>query len=236
MVKLVKQTDPANSRIDLEKKGAGVDLLKRFDKAGMSLSKRDLTGIRAEAVMLLDHSGSMSFDYQSGTVQALVERALGFALQIDGDGTVPVIRFDSSVKAPVDVTVANYANITQNKLYEPRKMGSTNLTAALSALKTMAAGATSPIFAIIVTDGQPDNTTTAEELVRELESYPVFLKFLSIQSVPWLDHLDDMSRTVLDNADAKDINGTETDLEFADKMVDEWDTWIKAALTAGVLF
>ncbi|QAU06982.1 hypothetical protein SEA_APHELION_117 [Gordonia phage Aphelion] len=234
-VKLVKGSGPANDRSAIESSGAGIDLVKRFDKAGISLSKRGLDGVRAEAVMLLDHSGSMSYDYENGTVQAIVERALGFALQIDGDGTVPVIRFDSGVRKAIDVNLSNYASITSSKLYERNKMGTTNLTAALEELKSIGQQATSPIFAIIVTDGAPNDPTSAERLVRELESLPVFLKFLSIQPVAWLDKLDDMSRQLIDNADAKAIDGTESDLQFADKMTDEWDTWIAAAQQKGIL-
>lgn len=85
-VSLVK--DPAGApAVDLDTLTGHVDLTKRAQKAGISLSKRNLAGIRAQAVLILDHSGSMRDDYRSGTVQTLVERALGFALQIDVDGT-----------------------------------------------------------------------------------------------------------------------------------------------------
>jgi vWA found in TerF C terminus len=77
--------DPSGSpAVDLAKlRATHPGLVKRADKAGISLSKRGLDGIRAQAVMILDHSGSMHADYANGTVQTLVERALGFALQIE---------------------------------------------------------------------------------------------------------------------------------------------------------
>lgn len=235
-VQLTKQFGPATPRADVEAKG-GIDMTKRFDKAGVSLSKRGLDGIRAEAVMLLDHSGSMISDYENGTVQTLVERALGFALQIDTDGTIPVIRFDYGVHKAIDVNIGNYAAITQNQLYERDKMGSTNLTAALDELLTLAKKTTQPIFAIIVTDGQPNDTTTVTQRVRELAKYPVFLKFLAIQNVPYLQKLDDMDGRLIDNADAKFISDPAgiSDLNFADAMTDEWATWIGAAQVAGIL-
>lgn len=235
-VQLTKQAGPANQRVDIEKRG-GVDLAKKFDKAGVSLSKRGLDGIRAEVVMLLDHSGSMQTDYRDGTVQTLVERALGFALQIDTDGTIPVIRFDSNVKSAINVTIDNYASVTQNALYEPSRMGSTNLTAALDELLKMAKETTQPIFAVIVTDGQPNDTSTTTQRVRELAKYPVFLKFLAIQPVNYLQKLDDMDGRLIDNADAKFISNpaSMSDLDFADAMTDEWNTWIAAAQGAGIL-
>lgn len=235
-VSLVKQVGPANDRNNVENRG-GVDLAKKFDKAGVSLSKRGLDGIRAEAIMLLDHSASMDYDYQTGTVQTLVERALGFALQIDTDGTIPVIRFDSGVRNAINVHIDNYRSITQTKLYERNKMGSTNLTAALDELLKIAKTTTAPIFAIIITDGQPNDKVTATQRVRELAGYPVFLKFLAIKPVRYLQELDDMGRRLIDNADAKYIPEPDTmsDLAFADAMTDEFDTWITAAQTAGVL-
>ncbi|QNJ57155.1 hypothetical protein L3Y21_gp114 [Gordonia phage Rabbitrun] len=234
-VQLVKGIGAANDRVDITKRGASPDLVKRFDKSGISLSKRGLDGIRAEAVMLLDHSLSMEYDYENGSVQAIVERALGFALQIDVDGTIPVIKFDNRAHKPVDVNLTNYQAVVRNSLYSRRNMGSTNLTAALAELKAISRQSDSPIFAIVVTDGEPNDTVSSEALVRELEGYPVFLKFLSVRPVEFLDKLDDMSRALIDNADAKSITGTESDLEFADKMVDEWDTWIAAAQRVGVL-
>jgi hypothetical protein len=154
-VNLVK--DPTGApAVNLTKvRDAGhVDLAKRADKAGLALSKRGLAGIRAQALLVLDHSGSMRADYASGAVQTLVERALGFALA----------------------------------------------------------------------------------------RYPVFVKFLAVAPVAYLNELDDLGndRRLLDNVDAKPSSPalnlrTCTDAQFADAMVDEWDTWIAAATKAGVL-
>jgi len=75
-----------------------VDLVKRAEKAGISLSKRNLSGLRGAVRLYVDHSGSMEFpqarDYTNGNVQRLVERALGYAFQLDSDGVIPVIAFD----------------------------------------------------------------------------------------------------------------------------------------------
>jgi len=235
-VQLTKRSAPAVSRDEVERTG-GVDLAKKFDKAGVSLSKRGLDGIRAQAVMLLDHSGSMDADYRSGTVQQLVERALGFALQIDADGTIPVVRFDSRVWDAHDVDMHNYRDVASRVLYQRNQMGSTNLTAALRTLINHARTADAPIFAIVITDGEPDDRRSATAAVVELAGYPVFLKFLAIRPVSYLQELDDMDGRLIDNADAKyiaDPSGM-TDLAFADAMADEWDTWIAAAQAARIL-
>jgi hypothetical protein len=241
-VRLV-QDKSGSPAVDLEKVAAGghVSLVKRAQKAGISLSKRGLDGVRAEGVLILDHSGSMRADYRSGAVQKLVERALGFALQIDADGKIPVIAFDRRVWPAVEVTVDNYAGVVDRDIWHRDQMGSTDLAAALGELMAIADSTDAPIFAIVVTDGVPDSKPAATKLVCELARYPAFIKFLAIKpdARGYLQDLDDLdaSKRLLDNVDAKFIPDPDamSDLEFADAMADEWDTWIVAATRAGVL-
>lgn len=239
-VALVK--DPSGSpAVDLEQldTGATVNLVKRARKAGVSLSKRDLAGIRAQAVLVLDHSYSMSGDYAAGTVQTLVERALGFALQIDVDGEIPVIAFDSRVWPAVTVDAANFAGVVDRELWHRDHMGSTDMAAALRAVLAMAEKTDAPLFAIVVTDGEPNSRQDTTAVVCELARYPVFVKFLAVQPVSYLQELDDLdgSARLLDNVDAKFVPDPASmpDLAFSDAMVDEWDSWIAAATAAGVL-
>lgn len=214
-------------------------LVKQFQKTGISLSKRGLAGIRARAVLVLDHSGSMHTDYHNGTVQQLVERALAFALNIDTDGQIEVILFDYHVHPTVTVDLNTYSGAT-SRLWKPREMGSTNLTGALETLKSMARDTTEPIFAIVVTDGSPDDHRSATKLIKELASFPVFIKFLAIRPVDYLQELDDLgvdASHIVDNVDAKYIGDPAgmADLAFAEAMTDEWDSWITNAATVGVL-
>lgn len=247
-INLVK--DPSGTpAVDLTKlRDSHPSLVKRAEKAGISLSKRGLDGVRAQAVMILDHSGSMYGDYANGTVQTMVERALGFALQIDVDGTVPVIPFDYGVRPTVEVTVDNYVGVVDREIWKKHEMGSTNLTDALQTLKAMAKITDAPIFAIVICDGSPNSKGTATKVVCELAEYPVFLKFLAIKPVDYLQELDDLPSgkgglfrrggvRLLDNVDAKFIPDPAgmSDLAFADAMTDEWDSWIKAATAAGIL-
>jgi hypothetical protein len=226
--------------VDLTKVREGhVSLAKRADKAGVALNKRGLSGIRAEAALYLDHSGSMYGDYASGAVQALVERALGFTLQIDADGRIPVIAWDSKVWPETGVTVATYHDVVANEIWQRSRMGSTALHRALADLRDRAANTDSPIFAVIVTDGQPDDQRAATDLICDLARYPVFVKFLALRSVPYLDELDnlDPSRRLVDNVDTKAFPdlGSVTDMKFADDLADEWQSWVFAARQVGIL-
>ncbi len=243
-VALVREAAGAPAvNLDKVREGGHINLAKAADTAGVALAKRDLAGIRAQAVCVLDHSGSMAGDYKSGAVQQLVERVLGFALQIDVDGTVPVLPFDHGVHEAVDVSLANYAGVVDRTIWRPSNMGSTNLAAALKALRSMAATTTTPIYAAIITDGEPNSENDTTQIVCDLARYPVFLKFLALRPVFYLsklDHLDDSQR-LLDNCNAKPDVGSGlnllscSDMEFQDAMADEWDQWVQRATKAGVL-
>lgn len=227
--------------VDLDKVTAGghINLSKTAETVGVSLRKRDLAGMRGRVIAVIDHSGSMYSDYQSGAVQTLLERVLGFGLQIDTDGAVEVIPFDSRVWAGSTVNLNNYQQASRN-IWKQHQMGSTNLAAALNTVLKEAAKTREPIVAVVITDGDPDDRQAATRVVCDLARYPVFLKFLALRSVPYLQELDDLEQVrpgarLLDNVDAKAIYAGMSDAEFAEAMVDEWDSWLAAATQAGVL-
>ncbi len=213
-----------------------VSLAKTAEKVGVSLRKRGLAGMRGRVIVLLDHSGSMGSDFRSGLVQKLLERTLGFGLQIDTDGEVEVIPFDSIVWQAETVGLGNYQQAAQS-VYRPNQMGSTNLTAALSAVRDLAGTTQEPIVCVVITDGNPDDRRSATAAVVDLARYPVWLKFLALRDVPYLRQLDDMDGRLVDNCDAKTITDPDgiTDDEFAELMVDEWNSWLHEATSAGVL-
>ena len=218
------------------------DLFTKASKAGISLSKRGLAGIRAQAVLVLDYSGSMRSDYGNGNVQTLVERALGFSLQIDIDGSVPVIPFGSSVLPTIDVDLNNYQDVVNRELVSKYSMGTTNLAGALKVVLELAKETNDPIFCVVVTDGAPDSESEATKVIAELSKYPVFVKFLALEDVYYLRQLDKNTKgkSLIDNVNAQ-FSGhphnllTCSDLNFADAMVAEWDLWVKAATAAGIL-
>ncbi len=238
-VPLVKDASgaAATNLNDIESSG-GLSLRKKTEAVTVSLRKRDMSGIRAQVMVILDHSGSMSSDYRNGKVQDLVDRFLAFGLSVDVDGEIPVVPFDSRVKPAVNINMSNYQGVVERDIFDYYNMGGTNLTAALEVVREEAKKTDMPLFVAVITDGDPNDKRTARELVKDLSRYPVFIKFLAVQNVPFLDELDDMtdSERLLDNVDTKSYtNGTVTDEQFAEDMTDEWNTWVAAALAAGVL-
>lgn len=263
----LKKDDTGAPAVSLEKveQLGGVSLAKKSAKAGISLSKRGLAGIRAQVCLYVDHSGSMEFpearDYTNGNVQKMVELALGFGLQVDVDGVIPVKAFDSRLWPAVNVglqavydnepekNIADYRGVVNRSIWRPRDMGGTSFVVVLRDILAEAKKTNSPILAVIITDGSPGDSREATKLVKELAAYPVFLKFLAIRPVDYLDELDNLEETqpgcrLVDNVDSKFFDGkgknpppvsTISDLEFADAMADEWNKWIDEATKAGVL-
>jgi len=236
--------DPAGRpAVDLNKVAADghTQLAETADTVGVSLRKRNLAGMRGRVIVLLDHSGSMYHDYASGAVQTLLQRTLAFGLQIDTDGTVEVIPFDSRVWRTERVDLSNYRAAAQ-QVWRRNQMGSTNLAGALDRVRDLAAKTTEPIVCIVLTDGDPDNRIAATAAVCDLARYPVFIKFLALRSVPYLAELDNLERTrpgarLLDNVNAQTIHHPDrvSNEAFAEAMVEEWDTWLDAANRAGVV-
>jgi hypothetical protein len=216
-------------------------LATRASEAGQSLARRGLTGIRARCVLMLDHSGSMAGAYQSGEVQELVERALGFALQLDVDGKIPVIPWDSRLRDGAVVDVGNYRGVVgdgrRRGLWKPSDMGGTALHLALERIRSQATVTELPLFAMVVTDGAPDSTAKAADICAQTARYPVFLKFLALGSVSFLDHLEaGLPNRLVPNVSTKVFPTLRmTDAQFAEAMADGWETWIAAATTAGIL-
>lgn len=205
------------------------------------LAKRKLEGMRAQVVLLVDHSGSMRPEFASGQVQQLINRILPLALLFDDDGNIPTIPFDGKIWPTLNVNASNFSTVVSDSIWKTNQMGTTNLTDALEALKKMAESSDAPIFAVVLTDGDPDDQASVEQTIVELARYAVFVKFMALKPVAFLSKLDDLTNRLIDNVDAKPEAGTSLNLlacsdeEFIAALVDEYDTWITTALAAGVL-
>src|SRR5258708_17223986 len=126
-------------------------------------------------------------------------------------------------------------------------MGGTKFAPVLRDLLNEPWSTVEPLFAIIVTGGSLNAGKEYLDLVIELAKYPVQIKFLAIRAVEYLQELDDLEderpgARLVDNVDAKFFDGTDcpelsqiTDLQFADAMADEIDTWLQDATAKGVL-
>lgn len=262
-VQLQKGSGPA---VDLTKLGEShVDLTKKARSAAVSLEKRGLTGIVAEVEVYLDFSGSMSPYYRStagkqglfrsraaqpSTVQVITDRLLGFGLNVDPNGRIPVYRYHNDLVRNSDgdyatmVDVSNYQGIVDRELARGR-MGGTEFAPALRQVLANAKQTTVPMFVFFITDGVPADRAETMRLVCELADYPCFLKFAAVNDEGWpfLDQLNNLEsysssyRRTVDNVNSVPLfdPAEMSDAEFIDAVIEEWDDWVKAASAAGIL-
>jgi hypothetical protein len=228
---------PAISLQKVQQQAPGlVDLAK---KAAVSLEKNGLSGQRAAVYLVLDHSGSMAGFYQDGSVQRLAEQALGLSVNLDDDGTVPVIYFGSYAELAINVDLGNYAGII-NATHGQAHWGSTDYVSAMRAVVAHyeASGSSDPAFVIFQSDGEPDNRSAAEACLRDASKLPLFWAFVGFGGrVSFLEKLDDLRGRKVDNASffhaARPLNVSDSTLY--DGLTAEFPGWLAAARNAGII-
>lgn len=222
-----------------------VGLVSLAKTAAVSLEKKGLSGRRAAVYLVLDRSGSMRSYYRDGSVQNLAEQALGLSVNLDDDGTVPVIFFDSDAHPVVDVSLDSYEG-SINRIHDSLgHMGTTNYAAAMLEVieHYEQSGATDPAFVIFQTDGSPDSKRETEKILCEAARLPIFWQFIGYGSdqFKFLRKLDDLKvpqKRVVDNAGffpAGRNPKAMSDATLYDELMGEYPDWLEAAESAGIL-
>jgi hypothetical protein len=231
--------------ISLDKvQDAAPGLVSLAKTAAVSLDKKGLTGHRAAVYLVLDHSGSMDHHYASGAVQKLADQALGLSVNLDDDGTVPVVFFSSRPSDPFDVDLTNYAGRVQ-AMHQQEQWGGTNYSLAMQEVVShyQTSGATDPALVIFQTDGSPSDrepTVTALKLASKL---PIFWSFVGFgDDLKFLRKLDDLRVGIggrkVDNASLFETGhdpSVVSDEELYDGIMHEYPLWLAAARRAGIL-
>jgi hypothetical protein len=220
------------------------ELVSLAKKAQFGLSKHGLDGQAAKVALCLDHSGSMRQSYQSGQMQALAERVLALATQLDDDGAIDVFFFGTDAWYAGELQLTDYRGGI-DRMRAGKKLGLTNYAGAMSAVRhhygmtAKAAEFDLPVYVLFLTDGAPTNRTAAEQELREAAAYPVFWKFLSIgaEDIPFLQKLDDLTGRVIDNADYQAIADLSLvkDQALFDLLLVEYADFLAAARAEGML-
>lgn len=228
----------ANSGIDYGYTGLPVSLEKKRDAARNSLSKLPVA-LKMAVRVYVDGSGSMWEFFQNGTVQEVTERGTGYALAMDDDGEVPVGSFANNHVSHGVMTAQNYQGFVNANI---RCGGGTNLSASLEDLEKAAKKAKEPIYALIVTDGAPNDRRDVKARLDRLSKLPVFVKILVVGNdqsawnyVVSLD--DDDTNRGIDNVDGQKVPNPAklSDQEFADLMTEELYDWYRAAQDADII-
>jgi stress response protein SCP2 len=238
--------------LDLEKKlESNPKMLDLVKTAGVSLAKKGLSEHTARVVLCLDVSGSMSDEYRTGAVQALVERVAALGLRFDDDGQIEVYLFGERASRFGSVGIEQVATVGRD-VYATGLQYGTRYGAVLELVLEdhRAHGPRAndvPTLVLFVTDGQTQDRKLTEETIRALADEAVFVQFMGIgressSEFAFLRKLDDLKGRRLDNADffamtADEINGRRalSDDEVFSKLTNEYPKWVEQAKSAGVI-
>jgi len=181
---------PAFTKIDIFRKESKHDeLVALFDLVREMLVGLDLPGLRAEIIVILDDSGSMSKEYRERIVHQLLLRILAFGLNLDKNG-IPVIKYNDPAH-PIWLNADNYLNA-------PNLIGhcggGTPMTEAYDVAVKMADGHDKLTIIINITDGAPNVWTTMSNSVMRSAGKPIFNKKVAVKqdAMGYLKELDDL--------------------------------------------
>ncbi|MCQ4211847.1 MULTISPECIES: VWA domain-containing protein [Streptomyces] len=229
--------------ISVEKVPAGLVSLTKT--AAVSLRKQGLAGRRAAVYLVLDRSGSMRGYYKDGSMQHLAEQALALSANLDDDGVVPTIFFDTDAHDAVDISLDHYTGRI-NELHDALgHMGTTDYAAAMDAVidHYLDSDAKHPAYVIFQTDGSPDSRRAAEQTLCKAAKLPLFWQFIGYgdDEFRFLHKLDDLAvpkKRLVDNADffpaGKDPKLIPDGVLY-DRLMAEFPDWLRAATAAGII-
>jgi hypothetical protein len=229
-----------------------VDLAKQVQ---INLTKHNLTRHRAKVALCLDYSGSMHSLYRSGAVQALAERILALATQIDDDGAIDVFAFESRAHYLGELTYTDF-NGGVDRLTSGLEWGTTNYAAAIQTIRdhyresprtggllrrfkkpTATTEKPLPAYVMFVTDGEPDCRKDATDALIEASTEPIFWQFMGIgnDNFAFLRRLDTLKNRAVDNAGFFTATNLArmSDTNLYNKMLTEYPTWVSAVRQMG---
>ncbi|MFF0139734.1 VWA domain-containing protein [Streptomyces sp. NPDC005227] len=214
--------------------------------AGVSLTKAGVpAGLRAAVYLVIDRSLSMADYFDNGSVQRLADQALGLSVNLDDDGTVPLVFFDNRPYPVVDISLDRYEGVVaaQHQLHGgERSMGGTHYTAAMNTVidHYRISGATDPALVVFQTDGAPQDKDAARHQLAQASKMPIFWAFVGFgpTKVPFLKELDKLRGRLVDNASyfhaGANPHGV-PDSELYDGITSEFGSWLPAARAKGLL-
>lgn len=194
------------------------------------LTKKPLMNLKAKVALVLDYSGSMSWLYNNGTVQRVVEQMLPLAMNFDDDGSMECWLFHNGCKRLKDVNLKNLDGYIKRET-RGKDMGGTNYSPVMKEVINFYKGERLPVYVIFITDGdnfdsdKPETTATITEAAKK----PIFWQFVGLgnSGFSYLEKLDDMEGRFVDNADFFSVNRAE-DITYQD-LLEEFPGWLSDA-------
>ena len=180
MAELVKKM------LDVTLQAKSEKIFKLTQKLDPLLVERGLGEHTANVALMLDYSGSMESRYNRGQVQTLVERMLPFAVRFDDDAEIDTFFFPNTKMERFGINLDNVEGCVE-RITKGHRMGSTPFTNAFDQVfqyykfaENRGSRRNMPVYLIFVTDGIPDNRSSAIRCIEQAATYPMFTQFMAI--------------------------------------------------------
>lgn len=222
-----KKSEPATSApqatpIDLTKK---INLSKE-EVHSICLKKPVLNGLKSKVVIAIDFSGSMSQQYRSGKVQALIEKIFPMALEFDDDGSMECWIFDNGFHRLSDITMNNIAGYITRETSKYH-MGGTCYAPVMKDIINASGNIKIPTYVLFITDGDNSDKAATTSIIKDVSKQPIFWQFVGLgsSSMAYLEKLDDMDGRYVDNADFFKVREI-ADISY-NNLLDEFPGWLE---------
>lgn len=220
--------------------------------AVISLKKNNVEDVKARVAFVLDCSGSMSHQFSSGNVQAVLDRIAVLAVQFDDDMAFDIWAFSDKYEKIEDVSLDNIDDYIK-KLTSKGKGGffggsghivtglgyGNNEPDVMKDVVNFYKDSDLPAYVIFVTDGGIYKDREIKKIMIPAAQYPIFWQFVGLggSSYGVLEELDDLTGRVVDNADFFPIDDFKTvkDEDLYDRLLNEFPGWLKAAKSANIV-
>ncbi|MBO4865031.1 MAG: VWA domain-containing protein [Ruminococcus sp.] len=223
-------------RLSKEESEKRLDLRKETVKK-VCLKKTDMSHLISRVAVVLDVSGSMTRAFQSGMVQATLERLLPLAMAFDDDGSMEVWTFDHEFKRYPPITRTNFYNyIADNKISARGGTMYAPVLCDVGKYFVEEEPAKIPTYVIFITDGDNADGHDTDKAIKILSHFPIFFQFVGIggfgkNGFRYLSELDEMDGRYVDNANFFAIENL-ADIDVIDdaslytKLMDEYPKWL----------
>ena len=226
-----KQTKDSTERI-------GVSLEKHvenLDRCFVNLEKKtkvNLTKHQARVVAIIDGSGSMERRYRNNEVQETLNRLFPVAYRFDDNQVLDVYVFNENCKKYQGMTLQNYQNYVK-KVIGGCPMGGTNYAPFVEqTIRDYDDGSKLPAFCIVITDGENNDRSMADEAFRKSANYRNFYSIFGIgnEDFKYLKKLDDLSGRKVDNTSFIRVSEISkmSDDELYSALMEQYIPWLQA--------
>lgn len=218
---------------------------------------KNIAGLRAQVVLVLDRSGSMESLYNSGFVQRLLERLVPVAMQFDDNGEMEMYLFQNNVvKHDKNINEKNVDGLINREITERKySYGGTAYAPPIQqivkdyvqiekkggffGLGKSTTNAVDPVYVIFITDGENSDRTAAENAIKEASKFGIFFQFVGIGNAKFafLDQLDTMEGRFVDNANFFQANDLDklTDEDLYGRLLSEFPEWVQKARQLSII-